>query len=98
MINGMVKGQIVTRKDWREIADSPYCAMFVIEEQNYIDGEKVTQDFVVYVPKFMEKRIEFFLKDSTRFMTVAFNYMSVVESAKTPGHKLIAVRATQIEV
>lgn len=98
MLNGTIRGEIVGRSDWRGQTDSAlYCGCIVLRAEGYVDGQKKSVDYPVYLPKFMERRVDFFFKETTKWCTVVFEDMQILESQKEPGKFVIALRANRIE-
>lgn len=96
MIAGVIKGMIEGKSDYRGNEDSDYCGLLVVNVQTWADGQNHEQKIAVYVPKFMHRKMDFFMRESTKFVTVAFDHMSVIPSAKSPGTFVIAVKANQL--
>lgn len=98
MINGTIRGEIVSRADWRRDQDAKlYCGCLVVAVSGWVDGQQKRVEYPVYLPKFMERRVDFFFKDTTKWCTVVFEDMQIVESNASPGTFKIALRANRIE-
>lgn len=98
MINGMLKGEITSRRMMpAEQSGKGYCAVLTVKVKGWVDGQ-ATEDYIVaYMPEFLRRRMDFFMKDTTKYCVIIFETMAAIPSDQPNGKPYIAVKAARIE-